>query len=294
MISVIIPIFNAENYIHRCIDSILAQSYADFELLLINDGSTDSSGSICNEYALSDNRVRVFHKENGGVSSARNMGLDNAKGEWIAFVDSDDYIIKLDSFFYNEDLIIFPYKLLSKDGSESLYKLDNLVFENKKEVKNIIKEKSTTSIFKTLWSKLYKRKLIGSLRFDESIRIGEDQLFLLEYLNSIKTCRFVNSYMYVYGEFQASKYQISIVEAIYTMKRLIVSCENLGVCDLKFRKDVLFTYKSFCQNDIDRNPEQWGNNHIVLEQWNIIKKESKLLYRLKNGFSLLKFLKILF
>ena len=79
-ISVIVPVYNAEKYLHRCIDSILSQTFTDFELLLINDGSKDSSGAICDEYAAKDNRVRVFHKENGGVSSARNLGLDNANG----------------------------------------------------------------------------------------------------------------------------------------------------------------------------------------------------------------------
>ena len=91
-ISIIVPVYNTEKYLRCCIDSILVQTFADFELLLINDGSTDSSGTICEEYALEDRRVRVFHKENGGVSSARNVGLDNARGEWITFVDSDDYI----------------------------------------------------------------------------------------------------------------------------------------------------------------------------------------------------------
>ena len=93
-ISVIVPVYNVEKYLHRCVDSILAQTFTDFELLLINDGSKDSSGVICDEYAAKDSRVLVFHKENGGVSSARNMGLDNAKGEWISFVDSDDWVEK--------------------------------------------------------------------------------------------------------------------------------------------------------------------------------------------------------
>ena len=91
-ISVVIPIFNADKYLHRCINSVLSQSYTDFELLLIDDGSTDKSGKICDEYAREDDRVRVFHKENGGVSSARNLGLDNAKGEWVSFVDADDRV----------------------------------------------------------------------------------------------------------------------------------------------------------------------------------------------------------
>ena len=90
-ISVIIPVYNAESTLRRCVDSVLAQTFTDFECLLINDGSKDKSGEICDEYARKDSRVRVFHKENGGVSSARNVGLDNARCEWITFVDSDDY-----------------------------------------------------------------------------------------------------------------------------------------------------------------------------------------------------------
>src|SRR5690606_27273688 len=97
-VSVIIPVYNAEKYLRECIDSVLAQTFDDFELLLINDGSTDGSGKICDEYAQKDARVKVFHKENGGVSSARNLGLDNAKGEWITFIDSDDWIGE--NYFY--------------------------------------------------------------------------------------------------------------------------------------------------------------------------------------------------
>ena len=91
-ISVIVPVYKAEAYLHRCVDSILAQTFQDFEVLLIDDGSPDRSGEICDEYARKDKRVRVFHKENGGVSSARNMGLDNARGEYVCFVDSDDWL----------------------------------------------------------------------------------------------------------------------------------------------------------------------------------------------------------
>ena len=103
-ISVIVPVYNTEKYLHRCVDSILAQTFTDFELLLIDDGSTDSSGAICDEYAQKDSRVRVFHKENGGVSSARNLGLDKAKGKWVTFVDSDDWIKEsfLNKLYINE------------------------------------------------------------------------------------------------------------------------------------------------------------------------------------------------
>lgn len=91
-ISVIVPVFNTERYLQTCINSILAQTYTDFELLLINDGSTDSSGIICDQNAMRDPRIKVFHKENTGVSSTRNMGIDLAQGEWLIFIDSDDWI----------------------------------------------------------------------------------------------------------------------------------------------------------------------------------------------------------
>ena len=92
LISIIIPIYNAEDTLNRCICSILNQTFYDWELLLIDDGSTDLSGELCDEYASKDQRIKVFHKKNGGVSSARNVGLDYAKGEWITFCDSDDFV----------------------------------------------------------------------------------------------------------------------------------------------------------------------------------------------------------
>lgn len=91
-VSVIVPVYKAEAYLYRCVDSLLVQTFTNFEILLIDDGSPDRSGEICDEYARKDTRVRVFHKENGGVSSARNLGLKYAQGEWIAFVDSDDWV----------------------------------------------------------------------------------------------------------------------------------------------------------------------------------------------------------
>lgn len=113
-ISIIIPVYKAEAFLHRCIVSILSQSLKDFELILIDDGSPDSSGIICDKYAKQDLRIKVFHKKNGGVSSARNLGLKHANGTWIMFVDSDDFLqeqalermIKI-SHSYSSDFFIF-------------------------------------------------------------------------------------------------------------------------------------------------------------------------------------------
>ena len=92
LISIIVPVYKAEKYLHKCVDSLLEQTFTDFEILLVDDGSPDKSGEICDEYAEKDSRIRVFHKENGGVSSARNLALDNAKGEFVMFLDSDDWL----------------------------------------------------------------------------------------------------------------------------------------------------------------------------------------------------------
>src|SRR5665647_1387418 len=92
VISIIVPVYNVELYIRECLDSILTQTFKDFEVILVNDGSTDQSGDICNEYAKNDKRIKVAHKDNGGVSSARNVGIKLAQGDYIGFVDSDDRI----------------------------------------------------------------------------------------------------------------------------------------------------------------------------------------------------------
>ena len=107
MISVIIPVYNVESYLKRCVDSVRQQTYIDLEIILVDDGSTDDSGKLCDNLAAEDNRIRVIHKENGGASSARNTGIDNAKGEYIGFVDSDDIV--------SEDLYMHLFELLRQN-----------------------------------------------------------------------------------------------------------------------------------------------------------------------------------
>lgn len=122
-VSIIVPVYKAEKYIKRCVDSIIAQTFSDWELLLIDDGSPDRSGEIIEDYAKADARVRVFHKENGGVSSARNLGLDNAQGEYLTFVDADDWIdadnlaVCLPVIEQNRlDVLQFPFKRIDEKG----------------------------------------------------------------------------------------------------------------------------------------------------------------------------------
>lgn len=187
-VSVIVPVYNTEKYLDKCIQSILNQSFTDFELLLINDGSTDRSGAICDAYALQDERVRVFHKKNGGVSSTRNMGLDEAKGEWITFVDSDDwlkpdYLMNLYACVNEKVDLIIAYaenvmptgEILTKEHSNGWVSDDNFsdLFSKYEMCQNT-----------TCWAKLYKTSCIknNKIRFNENISMGEDTVFLYNYL----------------------------------------------------------------------------------------------------------------
>ena len=176
-ISVIVPVYNVEKYLNRCIDSILAQTFTDFELLLIDDGSTDNSGKLCDEYAAKDKRVRVFHKENGGAASARNMGLTEASGEYIAFIDSDDWVDRT----YLEVL----FRICVENGVD----LGCCGHQTTAEytIKADIKENSITiytpeefwcysqSNAAIVWGKLFAKKLFDGVRFPEGVII-EDEL----------------------------------------------------------------------------------------------------------------------
>lgn len=183
-ISIIVPVYNAEKNLRRCIDSILLQTYKNFELLLVDDGSTDVSGEICDRYIKEDCRVRVIHKSNGGVSSARNIGLDNVRGEWITFIDSDDWVS--DSYLCN--------LLLHADNVDLVISYATFVYSNGKLIKESYDEKNVTNDYDTLflendlnwhtspWAKLFRREHCDKLRFVEGMHIGEDLVFLYSYM----------------------------------------------------------------------------------------------------------------
>ncbi len=198
VISVVVPVYKAEMYLPRCIESILSQEFTDFELLLIDDGSPDNSGKICDEYAAKDCRVRVFHKENGGVSSARNLGLDNARGEWVSFIDADDYISQ--DFFDLEgsdyaDVIQKSYYVVNLDSGVTEKKtVPDISFKCRDDFYSFFVRKRTSA----LWDKLIRRELIGNVRFNTNIHIGEDFLFFLSLVPSIEVYTFNNNGHYYY------------------------------------------------------------------------------------------------
>lgn len=222
MISIIVPVYNTEKYLDRCIQSIRAQTYTDFELLLINDGSTDSSGVICDKYAKQDSRIRVFHKENGGVSSARNLGLDNVKGEWVTFCDSDDWI----ECNYLSSLIL----KCDNDWVLSSYIYDR---PNKKQYEQLADETFCingnnltallmTGAYMTPYAKLYKSKVLekNRIRFNTHLRSREDTLFVWQYLLCVDKVTTLNdaTYHYCITDNGLSHKRISIEECKYSLE----------------------------------------------------------------------------
>lgn len=213
MISIIVPVYNTEKYLDRCVQSILSQTYTDYEVLLIDDGSTDSSGAICDKYAAQDSRMRVFHKPNGGVGSARNLGLDNAKGEWITFIDSDDSV--KDVFLYNmlplcdEDLIMDSSDVRSECFPDGFY-----------EGKEMIKLALSGWQMLCPWGKMFKSSIVNenNIRFDVSGCLGEDTMFNLIYITYAASLRTSSKSYYEYNAYSIgslSKQKESFDKSLY-------------------------------------------------------------------------------
>ncbi len=181
-ISVIIPTYNVESYIEKCVDSVLNQSYKNFEILVVDDGSTDNSGDIADSISKKDDRIKVIHKENGGVSSARNIGIDNADGEYIVFIDADDYIA--------DDFLEYMINMATATGadfclSKNCYtKKDESQTENES-VKVLSPEDATSLLLSPVvivgcWNKIFKKSLLteNNLKFSEDLFYGEGLRFI--------------------------------------------------------------------------------------------------------------------
>ena len=200
-ISVITPVYNAEKFLHRCVDSILAQTFQDFELLLVDDGSSDSSSDICDDYAQKDERVRVLHKVNGGVSSARNLGLNNARGEWVTFADSDDEVCEdwLSTFVDNldgYDAVVTGFYFVTSD------KVLPFVIDSHSEVPAVVADHlNKEHNYGFLWCKIFKYSLIENqkLRFNEKLSFLEDEDFVCRYWAESKKIKVVNHATYKYS-----------------------------------------------------------------------------------------------
>lgn len=210
LVSIIVPIYNVEKYLEKCIESIIKQSYKNLEIILVNDGSTDKSKEICNRYKNQDKRILLINKKNNGVSAARNAGLDIAKGKYIAFVDSDDYLEShmIESMLRNInttccDMAICGYNIIFEDGKNKVSDNNNIttILKSKEVIELIFR---TNKINGFLWNKIFKREILEKFRLDESLDICEDLCLICEILRKDLSICYSSEPLYNYRNTNSS------------------------------------------------------------------------------------------
>lgn len=240
-ISVIIPVYNSEKYLDRCIQSVVDQTYKNLEIILINDGSNDCSGEICDEWEKKDNRIRVIHKSNGGASDARNVGIDEATGAYIGFVDSDDYIHpEMYQKLYNTKK---RFKVaMATCGYHQISEVDGFCFESKKPHKaGLISKKEALLYlcrevpFMVLWNKLYDRELFSNLRFPKG-KMSED-VYILPYIydkcnNSVCISECLYYYVMTPNSITRSVRTVAYMDSVEAYYNMLLLCEDKGYTDL--------------------------------------------------------------
>lgn len=256
-ISIILPVYNVEEYLDECIQSILNQTFKNYELIIINDGSTDDSGKICDGYAIKDKRIKVIHKENGGISSARNVGIKQSSGNFIVFIDSDDYIEAnmLECLYeyitkYNTDMVICDFVYKCENNI-----INNEVNENKIKIYNSREAQAELYgnkylNFAVAWSKIYRKSLFNDLYFDEN-RIHEDEFIAHKILNKCNKIIFIPNKLYVYrirnNSITNSKYSLKRFDRVYAIEDRLKFYRELNLSELIPIVDCDYVYLFFTE-----------------------------------------------
>lgn len=244
-ISIIIPVYNVQKYVNKCIDSVLNQTYSRFEVIAIDDGSEDDSGMILDECAQRDSRILVIHKENGGVSSARNCGLEIAKGDFVFFLDADDWIepYAIEKMIQNvgeSDILAFSYNII-RNGSQEF------IIRNPWNYQKLEKFK-TTDLFHDIFArtailcnKLYRRSVIGNTRFSTSMDYGEDAYFQLQVYKNAKSGVIIceplyNYYMEREGNVVSASIDQRSIRLLEVSKRMYEELRQIGQVSCGIRR----------------------------------------------------------
>ena len=289
MITIIVPIYNASMYLRKCLESLYHQSYKKMEILLINDGSTDNSEKICKEFVKKDSRFKYMYKKNGGVSSARNVGIEQAKGDYIIFVDSDDFCTNdmIDNILpklTKNKLLCFGYFRIFKNKKEKevLSKTHQLNI-NKNMYKYII---DTESIGGYLWNKVFDTKIIKkyNIKFNEKIHFIEDMLFVIEYTNYITEIKYIEAPLYFYRMRKSSvssdlfnSKNLSMLEALKILIERFRENEEINTL-LKY--NYLYNYYRLKSKNNQEKNKIIGNEKEYIKQ--LGKKKKIKIYIVKN------------
>ena len=307
LVSVIVPIYKVEKYMHRCVDSIINQTYKKIEIILVDDGSPDSCGKICDEYAEKDNRIKVIHKENGGLSDARNAGIDIAKGNYLTFIDSDDYV--------TEDYVEFLLNLLKESDADMSVCKHTIVYNDSKyidtgtkkyylaEPRQILEMLLYSDDFDvSTWAKLYKKELFCNIRFPKD-RLFEDSATTYKLIDLCKKIAFKSESKYFYvirddsittKEFNSKKFDL-----IKSTEEMVTYIEK-KYSDLKkgCERRLMYSYLSTLMNlaEVDKKSENYEeykkqlmeyikkHRKEVLKDKKIPKRDRIALYSLLFGF----------
>ena len=299
LISIIIPIYNTENYLAECLESIINQTYYNLEVLLIDDGSTDNSGRICDDYAQKDTRIKVIHKENGGVSSARNIGLDLARGEYLVFIDSDDfvdedYIKKMyDGLKINDADVLFCKHAQYINGEikhvqENFPSNLTVDFKDKNFVEFILRSISAKNhIFIGSTRILYKKSSIRNIRFHCGIKISEDVLFSIKILLGVRKIAFINDCLYFYRQREGSaiysyrkNYLQSQLNLFYELKKIFERFRDKKSARVIQKYNTMLCYNLF-SNELKFKQVDRKKNIVQIR-----KSELYKYFKLKNGLRL--------
>ena len=257
LISVIIPVYNVEQYLDRCVQSVLNQTYRNLEILLVDDGSPDRCPQMCDEYARQDSRVKVIHKENGGLSSARNAGLEIVTGNYIGFVDSDDYIAS-DMYEillkcinnYDADIAMCDYTrkshTLEKDKTDFETECRNMKLYAEHDIDMLFFRTHGEKSFYSVWNRIYKRDIVKDIYFIENM-INEDVLFTYEIYKKANKIAFLPSKKYLYYKnpqgitrSKLQKKDLSLIEIWNEIVRREQNSENEKYAEIN-RKRVIYT-----------------------------------------------------
>ena len=237
MLSIIIPVYKTEKYLDRCIESILMQKVDNMEIILVDDGSPDKSGEMCDKWALRDNHIRVIHKQNGGPGSARNMALDIAQGTYVTFIDSDDAIaentllpiINYLTEHQEIDILEYPAHLYIGSPKERILFFDNAVFDI-----HDLKEKQDLWLDNKLYAhcyscnKVFRRSLFDGLRYSESVTLGEDIRLISQLLKKARNYATIDTGMYLYY-FNGESISGSLKYADELLSSHLYAVEQLGI-----------------------------------------------------------------
>lgn len=297
-ISVIVPVYNVEKYLDRCIKSIINQTFEDIEIILVNDGSTDRSGDICDEYKRKDSRIKVIHQNNKGVSNARNKGILEASGDYIQFVDSDDWIEKEfcenvynQIYKYNPDIIFTGFILEDDHGNLIREKIPNKNFINSNEdLKIRVAQMYNEGLLGYSFTNIYRKDILDkyNIKFNESMNLFEDEEFIFNYFKYVKNAIFLENSYYHYIKYGVNEKTLSNVEnknasyfkelAFKRMFELVSDLENEDCIKLLIQIAYVQTYYRFCNIVLS------GENLInKVEATNKLKKTSFYKYLSDNS-----------